>query len=211
MCKYCKIYLMFTVRIPFFPPFNSSKSSSNDPPKTAATTAAPHKSNGLLDDQKSTHPAITDTHTAPSTTITAKDDSATGPEVQKSAMTSAPQTSIESKDEGLGAGQQRSSTSITIRSQQAKRSSFEFSPKVPEQVVQKKDPDSRRSSSGRNVVPAMAESSREMNRMSRESRVEPLGSPPSFDLQPQSQEVTQGTKVTFKCQGKHGRLEGIEM
>lgn len=166
----------------------------------AATTAVEHKSNGLIDDQKSTKTS-TLTHTAPTTTTAAKDSPATTPEVQKSAVTSAPQTSIESKDERLLAGQQRSTTSITIRSQQARKSSFESSTKVKEQVVQKKDPDGVRSS-GRSVV----ESSRETNRMTRESRVEVLGSPPSFEIQPQSQEVTQGTKVTFRCQGKHGRL-----
>ncbi|KAB5577114.1 hypothetical protein PHYPO_G00206230 [Pangasianodon hypophthalmus] len=180
-----------------------SKSSGNALSKTAATTAAEHKSNGLITDQKSTntstHSAITDTHTAATTAIAAKDSPATRPEVQKSAVTSASQTTIESKDERLPEGQQRSSTSITIRSQQAKKSSFESSTKVTEPVVQKKDPDSIRSS-GRNVVPAVKESSRETSRMTRESRVEALGSPPSFDLQPQSQEVTQGTKVTFKCQ-----------
>ncbi|XP_026767539.3 myosin light chain kinase, smooth muscle isoform X3 [Pangasianodon hypophthalmus] len=179
------------------------KSSGNALSKTAATTAAEHKSNGLITDQKSTntstHSAITDTHTAATTAIAAKDSPATRPEVQKSAVTSASQTTIESKDERLPEGQQRSSTSITIRSQQAKKSSFESSTKVTEPVVQKKDPDSIRSS-GRNVVPAVKESSRETSRMTRESRVEALGSPPSFDLQPQSQEVTQGTKVTFKCQ-----------
>lgn len=188
---------------------NSSKSSSNDLPETAATTAVEHKSNGLIDGQKSTNTAtrnsITDTHRAASTTIAAKDSPATRPEVQKSTVTSAPQTSLESKDGRLPAGQQRSSTSITIRSQQAKKSSFESSSKVTEQVMQKKDPESTRSS-GRNVVPAVIESSKETTRMIRESRVEALGSPPSFDLQPQSQEVIQGSKVTFKCQGKHGQL-----
>ncbi|XP_017325060.1 myosin light chain kinase, smooth muscle isoform X1 [Ictalurus punctatus] len=173
---------------------NISKSSSNDLPKMAATTAVEHKSNGLIDDQKSTKTS-TLTHTAPTTTTAAKDSPATTPEVRKSAVTSAPQTSIESKDERLLAGQQRSTTSITIRSQQARKSSFESSTKVKEQVVQKKDPDGVRSS-GRSVV----ESSRETNRMTRESRVEVLGSPPSFEIQPQSQEVTQGTKVTFRCQ-----------
>lgn len=175
----------------------------------AATTAVEHKSNGLIDGQKSantsTRNSITDTHTAASTTTTAKDSPATRPEVCKSAVTSAPQTSTESKDGRLPASQQRSSTSITIRSQQAKKSSFESSTKVTEQVMQKKDPESIRSS-GRNVVPAVTESSRETTRMIRESRVEALGSPPSFDLQPQSQEVTQGSKVTFKCQGKRGQL-----
>ncbi|XP_060785969.1 myosin light chain kinase, smooth muscle isoform X4 [Neoarius graeffei] len=180
-----------------------SKSSSNDLPKMAATTAVEHKSNGLIDGQKSANTSarnsITDTHTAASTTTTAKDSPATRPEVCKSTVTSAPQTSTESKDGRLPASQQRSSTSITIRSQQAKKSSFESSTKVTEQVMQKKDPESIRSS-GRNVVPAVTESSRETTRMIRESRVEALGSPPSFDLQPQSQEVTQGSKVTFKCQ-----------
>lgn len=172
----------------------------------AATSAVEHKSNGLINDQKSTnlstHSAVTDTHTAASTTITAKDIPATRPEVRKSAVTSAPQTSVESKDERIPAGQQRSSTSITIRNQQAKKSSFESSSKVTELIMQNKDPDDIRSSR-RNVAPAMMESSRETNRMPGETRVESLGSPPKFDLQPQSQEVTQGAKVIFKCQGKH--------
>lgn len=68
--------------------------------------------------------------------------------------------------------------------------------------MQKKDPDEVRSSK-RNVTPAVMESSRETNRMPGETRVESLGSPPKFDLQPQSQEVTQGAKVILKCQGKH--------
>lgn len=178
---------------------NSCKSSNNDFPKTTVTTADGHKSNGLIDDQKSTNTskpsAITDTHSEVNTTIAAKDSPASRPEVQKSAVTPPSQTSIESKDEGLPAGQQRSSTSITIRGQQAKKSSFESSTKVTEQAVQKKEPDSIRSS-GRNVVPAVT------NRMTRESRTEALGRPPSFDIQPQNQEVTEGTKVTFKCQGK---------
>ncbi|KAF4086994.1 hypothetical protein AMELA_G00090510, partial [Ameiurus melas] len=177
---------------------NISISSSNDLPKMAATTAVEHKSNGLIDDQKSTNTS-TLTHTAPTTTTAARDIPSTMPEVRKSAVTSAPRTSFESKDERLPAGQQRSSTSITIRSQQARKSSFESSTKVKEQVLQKKDPDGVRPS-GRSVVPAVIESSRETNRMTRESRVEVLGSPPRFDLQPQSQEVTQGTKVTFRCQ-----------
>lgn len=180
----------------------------------AATTAVDYKSNGLIDYQKSTNTstrsAITDTPTAAASTSTAKDSPATRPDVRKSVVMSAPQIFVESKDERLPAGQEKSSTSITIKSQQVKKSSSESSTKVTEQVVQKKDADGIRSS-GRNVAPVMMESSRETNRMTRESRVEALGSPPSFDLQPQSQEVTQGAKVTFKCQGKHDLVKGIEI
>ncbi|XP_053352357.1 myosin light chain kinase, smooth muscle isoform X1 [Clarias gariepinus] len=180
-----------------------SKSSGNDLPKTAAATTAEHRSNGLVHDQKSTTSSIcstiTDPHTPVTTTTAAINTPATRPETQKSTVMSVLQPSGESKDERLPAGQQRSSTSITIRSQLAKKSSFESSAKVTEPVVQKKDQDSR-NSSGRNMVLGVMESSRETNRMTRECQVEVLGSPPSFDLQPQSQEVIQGTKVTFKCQ-----------
>lgn len=175
----------------------------------AATTAVELKSNGFIDEQKSTNTstrsAITDIHTASTTTTEVKENPATRPEMLRSAVTSAPQTATEPKDERLPAGQQRSSASITLWSQQAKKSCCESSTKVTEQVVQKKDPESI-SSLSRNGIPAVMESSRETNKMTRESRVEALGSPPSFDLQPQSEEVTQGTKVTFKCQGKHGQL-----
>ncbi|XP_027020238.2 myosin light chain kinase, smooth muscle isoform X1 [Tachysurus fulvidraco] len=182
---------------------DNNKSSSNDLPKMAVTTAVELKSNGFINEQKSTNTsirsAITNTHTASTTTTAVKENPSTRPEMLGSVVTSAPQTATEPKDERLPAGQRRSSASITLWSQQAKKSSCESSTKVAEQVVQKKDPDSMRSLR-RNGIPAVMESSRETNKMTRESRVEALGSPPSFDLQPQSEEVTQGTKVTFKCQ-----------
>ncbi|XP_046701046.1 myosin light chain kinase, smooth muscle isoform X1 [Silurus meridionalis] len=183
-----------------------SKSSSHDLPKSVATTAVQHKSNGVTCDPKSanasTRSVNTDTHIATSITTAIEVSPITMPQVEKNAVTSTLLTSIESKDERLPAGQQRSSTSITIKSQQARKSNFESSTKLTGQVVQRKDSDITRCSR-RNLVPAAVEFSRETKRMTRESRespVEALGSPPSFDVQPQSQEVMQGTKVIFKCQ-----------
>ncbi|TSM68901.1 Myosin light chain kinase, smooth muscle [Bagarius yarrelli] len=171
--------------------------SPNNKSSRTVSTAVEYKSNGLIDDQKTTNTAtrsaITDTQN------TAAKDSPATPEVRKCAVLSTPQSATDSKDQMLPAGQQRSSASITIRSQQAKKSSFESCTKVTGQVVQKKDSDGIKSLRT-NSVPAVIEASRETNRTSKESPVEVLESLPSFDVQPQSQEVTQGTEVTFKCQ-----------
>lgn len=45
------------------------------------------------------------------------------------------------------------------------------------------------------------EPAREVRRFGRDSGLEETRSPPLFDLQPQSQEVLEGSKVTFRCQG----------
>ncbi|XP_030642366.1 myosin light chain kinase, smooth muscle [Chanos chanos] len=44
------------------------------------------------------------------------------------------------------------------------------------------------------------EPSREACRLGRESRTEALGTPPTFDLWPENQEVMEGSKIIFKCQ-----------
>nr|XP_023695785.1 myosin light chain kinase, smooth muscle-like isoform X2 [Paramormyrops kingsleyae] len=44
------------------------------------------------------------------------------------------------------------------------------------------------------------EPAREVRRFGRDSRLDETRSPPLFDLQPQSQEVLEGSKVTFRCQ-----------
>uniref|UniRef100_A0AAR2J2Y9 Myosin light chain kinase, smooth muscle n=1 Tax=Pygocentrus nattereri TaxID=42514 RepID=A0AAR2J2Y9_PYGNA len=93
-------------------------------------------------------------------------------------------------------GQQRSVSSMTFRSQQTKKSSFDSSSRGTERDVEAE----ANRSPVRSPVPAVIESSREARRLARESRLEALTAPPSFDTQPQSQEVTDGAKVIFKCQ-----------
>ncbi|KAL7881804.1 hypothetical protein AOLI_G00086520 [Acnodon oligacanthus] len=177
-----------------------SKSSLHDLPKGAASPAIKHSRNGLINDQRpastSARTVTMDTHTTVTTTTTAKESLAIRPEVQESTVTSAPQPTDEAKDEVSAIGQQRSVSSMTFRSQQTKKSSFDSSSRGTEQYV---EADANRSPV-RSPVPAVMESSREARRVARESRLEALAAPPSFDTQPQSQEVTEGAQVTFKCQ-----------
>lgn len=136
--------------------------------------------------------------TTTTTTTAAKDSLATKTETHKNTVTSAAQPTDEAKDEGLATGQQRSVSSMTFRSQQTKKSGSDFRHQGTDQEV---EAEANRSPS-RSPVPAVVESSREARRLARESRLEALAAPPSFDSQPQSQEVTEGDKVVFKCQSK---------
>jgi len=55
--------------------------------------------------------------------------------------------------------------------------------------------------------PSRVDSSRDKSQQTRESNVDVLETLPSFDYQPQSQEVMQGEKVTFRCQGESSELK----
>ncbi|KAG9271439.1 myosin light chain kinase, smooth muscle isoform X2 [Astyanax mexicanus] len=168
----------------------------------AASPAIKHTSNGLINDQRpvstSTWTVTTETHTMVTTIAAPKDNLATKSEIRRSTVTSAPQPTEEAREEGSAAGQRRSVSSMTLSSPQmkTKSSSSDSSSRETERDVEAE----ANRSSGRSPVPAVVESSREARRLARESRLEALSAPPSFDSQPQSEEVTEGAKVTFKCQ-----------
>ncbi|XP_072541997.1 myosin light chain kinase, smooth muscle isoform X2 [Salminus brasiliensis] len=174
--------------------------SLHDLPKTAASPATKHTSNGLIDDQRpvstTTWTVTTETHTMATTITAPKDNLATRSEIRKSTVISAPQPTEEAKEEGSSLGQQRSVSSITFSTQQTKKISSDCTSRGTEKDVEAE----ANRSSGRSPVPSVVESSREARRLARESRFEDLSAPPSFNSQPQSQEVTEGAKVAFKCQ-----------
>ncbi|XP_066542183.1 myosin light chain kinase, smooth muscle isoform X2 [Hoplias malabaricus] len=166
--------------------------------KTSASPVVKHTSNGLINDQRptstSTLAVTTEIHTNLTTTTATKDSLAIRSEPDKSTVTSAPQPLDNVKDKGSATGEQRSVCSMNLRSEQIK-STFDSSSTWTKQDVKAETDKSPEKSPVSEV-----ESSREARRLARESRLEALASPPNFDSQPQSQEVTEGSKVIFKCQ-----------
>uniref|UniRef100_A0A8C1TLH4 Myosin light chain kinase, smooth muscle n=1 Tax=Cyprinus carpio TaxID=7962 RepID=A0A8C1TLH4_CYPCA len=146
-----------------------------------------HSTNGFDVKQKpsSTYirTATTETRTPPSTTTGTRTDE---PKITSS-LSSQP---ISKSTDGKSAAGQKTSNLVNVRSQNIvkneshgiKRASGSF--RDPEKV-----PEASR-----------LESSRDARQQTRESKVDMLETLPSFDSQPQSREVAQGEKVTFRCQ-----------
>uniref|UniRef100_A0A8C1RHI4 Myosin light chain kinase, smooth muscle n=1 Tax=Cyprinus carpio TaxID=7962 RepID=A0A8C1RHI4_CYPCA len=146
-----------------------------------------HSTNGFDVKQKpsstSSRTATTETRTPPSTTIVTRTDE---PKITSS-LSSQP---ISKSTDGKSAAGQKTSNLVNVRSQNIvkneshgiKRASGSF--RDPEKV-----PEASR-----------LESSRDARQQTRESKVDMLETLPSFDSQPQSREVAQGEKVTFRCQ-----------
>uniref|UniRef100_A0A8C2JZX6 Myosin light chain kinase, smooth muscle n=1 Tax=Cyprinus carpio TaxID=7962 RepID=A0A8C2JZX6_CYPCA len=128
-------------------------------------------------------PSSNRTRTPPSTTTGTRTDE---PKITSS-LSSQP---ISKSTDGKSAAGQKTSNLVNVRSQNIvkneshgiKRASGSF--RDPEKV-----PEASR-----------LESSRDARQQTRESKVDMLETLPSFDSQPQSREVAQGEKVTFRCQ-----------
>uniref|UniRef100_A0A8C2K175 Myosin light chain kinase, smooth muscle n=1 Tax=Cyprinus carpio TaxID=7962 RepID=A0A8C2K175_CYPCA len=126
---------------------------------------------------------VEETRTPPSTTTGTRTDE---PKITSS-LSSQP---ISKSTDGKSAAGQKTSNLVNVRSQNIvkneshgiKRASGSF--RDPEKV-----PEASR-----------LESSRDARQQTRESKVDMLETLPSFDSQPQSREVAQGEKVTFRCQ-----------
>ncbi|XP_062862308.1 myosin light chain kinase, smooth muscle [Trichomycterus rosablanca] len=180
-------------------------SDADKVPKTSAVfSKVDPTSNGLIHVQKPinifTRTATTETQIMVNssrankdTTVVAKDKLAPMPEVHKLTITSALQPSPKQNDERSAAGPLRSTNTMTFGSLQTKKSS-----KTIEQE-QKTMPGLVRPS-GSKPVCVVVESSREIHRLARENPPKTVETPPNFDLQPQTQEVIEGTKIMFTCQ-----------
>ncbi|KAK1788716.1 hypothetical protein P4O66_002432 [Electrophorus voltai] len=169
-----------------------TKFPPHDLPNTTASPTVRHTTSGLISEQKpnivSARTVTTGTHAAVTPT-TAANDSTT--------PTSPTQPIDEPKGEGSPKGQHGSAHSITLRGEQTRKGSCESASRGPERSLVAEGNESR----GRSPVPVGVEPSREARRQARENQLEALGAPPSFDWQPQSQEVTEGAEVMFRCQG----------
>ncbi|XP_035391291.1 myosin light chain kinase, smooth muscle isoform X3 [Electrophorus electricus] len=168
-----------------------TKFPPHDLPNTTASPTVRHTTSGLISEQKpnivSARTVTTGTHAAVTPT-TAANDSTT--------PTSPTQPIDEPKGEGSPKGQHGSAHSITLRGEQTRKGSCESASRGPERSLVAEGNESR----GRSPVPVGVEPSREARRQARENQLEALGAPPSFDWQPQSQEVTEGAEVMFRCQ-----------
>lgn len=65
------------------------------------------------------------------------------------------------------------------------------------------------SASGQTPEPSRVKSSRDTHLPARESKIDVFETQPSFDSQPQSQEVMQGEKITFRCQVSGSPLPSV--
>lgn len=173
--------------------FHSIPKASQDLSKPCVVK---HSTNGFDVKQKpsstSIRTATTETRTPPSTTTGTRTDE---PKITLS-LSSQP---ISKSTDGKSAAGQKTSNLVNVRSQNIvkneshgiKRASGSF--RDPEKV-----PEASR-----------LESSRDARQQTRESKVDMLETLPSFDSQPQSREVAQGEKVTFRCQGEYSELKWL--
>ncbi|KAL0183574.1 hypothetical protein M9458_019270, partial [Cirrhinus mrigala] len=157
---------------------------SQDLPKPSVVK---HSTNGLDTEKKpsstSIRTATTETHTPLSTTTVASVTPVTRTEAPKITASLSSQPMSKSTD-GRSPADQKTSNFVNVRSQSivknephgTTRASDTF--RAPEEI-----PEASR-----------LESSRDAHRQTRESKMDVLETPPSFDSQPQSQEVVQGEK-----------------
>lgn len=149
-----------------------------------------HSTNGLDTEQKasstSVQAATAETRAPLSTATVASVHSMTRTEAPK--ITPSPSSQPISTDERSAAGQ-KTSKSVNERSRN---------------VVKKESHGIRRAWDSFRAPEEVPEASqRESSRDStKESKTDFLETPPSFESQPESQEVVQGDKVTFRCQGE---------
>ncbi|XP_050975208.1 myosin light chain kinase, smooth muscle isoform X2 [Labeo rohita] len=151
-----------------------------------------HSTNGLDTEKKpsstSIRTATTETHTPLSTNTVASVPPVTRTEAPKitASLSSQPMKSTD----GRSPADQKTSNFVNVRSQSIVKNESHGTTRASDTFrAQEEIPEASR-----------LESSRDAHRQNREAKMDVLETPPSFDSQPQSQEVMQGEKVTFRCQ-----------
>lgn len=157
-----------------------------------------HSTNGLDIEQKTSstpvRTATMETRAPLSTTTVASDPPMTRNDTPKitSSLSSQP---ISKSTEGKSPASDKTSNFVNLRSQNIGKNESHGTKRVSETFR----------APGQMPEPSRVESSRQ----TRESNMDIIETLPSFDYQPQSQEVVQGEKVTFRCQGESGELKWL--
>ncbi|XP_067265765.1 myosin light chain kinase, smooth muscle isoform X1 [Chanodichthys erythropterus] len=152
-----------------------------------------HSTNGLDTEQKTSstpvRTATMETRTPLSTTTVVSDPPMTRDDTPKitSSLSSQP---ISKSTEGKSPASDKTSNSVNLRSQNIGKNESHGTKRVSETFR----------APGQMPEPSRVESSRDSRQQTRESNMDIIETLPSFDYQPQSQEVVQGEKVTFRCQ-----------
>ncbi|XP_039503094.1 myosin light chain kinase, smooth muscle isoform X2 [Pimephales promelas] len=154
---------------------------------------AKHSTNGLDIEQKTSSTSVrtvtTETCTPLSTTIVASVPVMTRADTPKITSTLSSQPISKSTD-GRSPASDKTSNFVNVRNQNIVKIESHGTKRVSD----------RFRAPGQMPEPSRVESSRDKSQQTRESNVDVLETLPSFDYQPQSQEVMQGEKVTFRCQ-----------
>ncbi|XP_062389601.1 myosin light chain kinase, smooth muscle-like [Sardina pilchardus] len=198
-------------------------------PKVAETPSGSRTSNGLLpSDQQSSRaqPEVSERKVTSTVTVTkevketrteSRRNTATSPKAATTTTTTTTTTHAESREESTRRAESRlkASTASPMSSPSSTSTSSSGSVRPQQPVGVGAGAQASRelgmvgrgagelSSAGRaSGASSPSESSREVLRLGRETRAadSPVGAAPRFELQPQSQDALEGTKVLFKCQ-----------
>ncbi|XP_051998180.1 myosin light chain kinase, smooth muscle-like isoform X3 [Xyrauchen texanus] len=142
-----------------------------------------HSSNDLDTEYRASSTSVRTVNTETLTEMSSANTDSVSPETRTEGPKTTPSSQPQATDDISTAGQLKTSNLVNVRGQNIiKRESDVF--RAP----------------GPTSEPSRVESSRDTRQHARESKTDVLDMSPSFDLQPQSQEVVPGAKVTFQCQ-----------
>lgn len=171
--------------------FLSVPKRSQDLPKPSVVK---HSTNGFDTEQKTSSTPI---RTVTTTTAVASSPLMTRSDTPKIASSLSSQP-ISRSTEGRSPASDNPSNFVNLRSQNIVKNESHGTKRVSETFR----------ASGQMPEPSRVKSSRDGRQQTRESDVDVLETLPSFDYQPQSQEVMQSEKVTFRCQGESSERLG---